>query len=176
MSNNKFLALTLLLCASLFALSACGGAGGPFHEAHIDEVSIEPSVIPAPTAGHPVQFKVRTRVRAEGGSDVALVTPVGTNPLNEYYPVEKKQCTSCDSEWVEIVCTSSISPTDAQSRLLSCPSTASMYYFGSNPVGLAHRIGTTEWAILLSPASARGGKGANLLAHDAWRTFPVTVQ
>ena len=176
MSNNKFLSSTLLLCASFFALTACGGAGGPFHEAHIDEVSIEPSVIPAPTPGNPVQFKVRTRVRAESGSDVALVTPVGANPLNEYYPVEKKQCTSCDSEWVEMVCTSSISPTDPQVRLLACPSTASMYYFGSKPVGLEHRIGTADWAILLTPASARGGKGANLLAHDAWRTFRVTVQ
>lgn len=175
MFNNKFLVSSLLLCSTLL-LSACGGAGGPFHEAHVDEASVEPSVIPAPTAGNPVQFKVRARVRAESTSDVTLVTPVNGDPLNRNYPLEKKQCTSCDSEVVEIVCTSSVSPTDPQSRLLSCPGTASMYYFGSNPVGLQQRIGTTEWAIVVIPASARGGKGANLLAEDAWRRFPVTVQ
>lgn len=171
---NKYLAAPLLLCTVLFALSACGGGG--LHSPHIDELTVEPSTIPAPTAGHPVQFKVRVRVRAEDNSEISLVTPIAGDVLNRFYPIERKRCGLCDSEVVEIVCTSSVSATDPQSRMLACPGTASMYYFPDGANAFAHKIGAAEWGVLLTPNSALGGKGANLAAQTVWRTIPVTVQ
>jgi hypothetical protein len=175
MSLNKFFASTFLLCSTL-TLSACGGGHG-LHDPHIDELSVEPSVIPAPTEGHPVQFKVRVRARAENNSELALVTPIRGDALNEYYPIERAHCNACEDELVEIVCTSAVSPTDPQSRMLSCPTTASMYYFPDNSGAFAHKIGPQQWGLLLTPASrAVGGKGANLLAKTDWRTVQVTIQ
>ena len=161
--NRKSFSWALLALLITPFLYSCGGGGvSGLMPLRIIGVEFSPSQIPAPTAGTPTAFEIRWQVKNEGYH--MTVSSASGNFV-------EASCGSCNNQLVTLSCTSTLSATDPNSRVLSCASTDPQVTVTS--YDRTYPAGTIDWTFY---AHMIDGKGFALPGEHDIAYFAIGLQ